>query len=430
MPSPLPLLGIIRKDLDLILFYAFLWTIPFTWRIVLVPDFTASPLPFHEYTDFSLYVSEMVLVCALLIHILRNKTYYKSIYKNGWEALKNNDVFHVEHISFLLFIFLGLLFLSALLSEQRMLSFLNTFHLIPLTLIYPYVQSRFVPRGTKAFYPIITIFLISSLSQGIIGFFQTITGQSLGLRFLGESILSVSELNIAKLSYFGDVFLRSYGTFLHPNILGGFIAFTFILAYSSFRHLFHVKHMVFIVLIGILLLSGSKSAIFSLGIILILSMFHVKQLYKKFHMEQIVYILILSSIFIAHITVFQREFFQGTQDRIDYITETDINPSLFGNGLSTSTVALIQNADPRWFWGYEPIHNIYLLAFKELGVIGTLFLGVIVYLIVSRGTLASNAPLFLILSIGLFDHYPWDIYSGQALFWFAVASTQIVDKTE
>ena len=57
--------------------------------------------------------------------------------------------------------------------------------------------------------------------QALIGIFQYIFQSSLGLSFLG-SLFKIDLPGIAKVDLGAMKFLRSYGTFAHPNIFGGF----------------------------------------------------------------------------------------------------------------------------------------------------------------------------------------------------------------
>ena len=50
----------------------------------------------------------------------------------------------------------------------------------------------------------------------------------MGLLWLKESIISPNIPGVAKLIFNGHVYIRSYGLFPHPNILGGFLVFSII----------------------------------------------------------------------------------------------------------------------------------------------------------------------------------------------------------
>ena len=61
--------------------------------------------------------------------------------------------------------------------------------------------------------------------QFCLGFVQVASGSSLGLMLLGEASLSLEIAGVSKVSVIGLEFLRAYGTFAHPNILGAYGVF-------------------------------------------------------------------------------------------------------------------------------------------------------------------------------------------------------------
>src|SRR3989338_5016300 len=75
----------------------------------------------------------------------------------------------------------------------------------------------------------LTIAIISGFFQSIVAILQFISQKSLGLTILGESIFNAHDPGIAKIVINGDVFIRSYGFFPHPNILGGFLALSLLI---------------------------------------------------------------------------------------------------------------------------------------------------------------------------------------------------------
>lgn len=68
-----------------------------------------------------------------------------------------------------------------------------------------------------------TPLLLALLFQTLLALTQVIIGHSVGglLYYFGERMVSVGSPNIASASFMGQVVLRAYGTFSHPNILAG-----------------------------------------------------------------------------------------------------------------------------------------------------------------------------------------------------------------
>ncbi|HLD30578.1 MAG TPA: O-antigen ligase family protein, partial [Patescibacteria group bacterium] len=121
---------------------------------------------------------------------------------------------------------------------------------------------------------------------------------------------------------------------------------------------------------------------------------------------------------------------KSTNERISYFGESwqlIKNHPFLGVGLGNYTLALHNEINPNLnSWEYQPAHNIYLLVLAELGVVGFLvFTGFLLYFLFSLQKNISwynlfdprNTVFFLILLVGLFDHYFWTLYFGIILFW-------------
>ena len=88
---------------------------------------------------------------------------------------------------------------------------------------------------------------------------------------------------------------------------------------------------------------------------------------------------------------------------------------LSGAGLNNFTVVMDQ-------YGYvpattrflQPVHNIYLLILSETGLIGAMGFG---YLFLKGPFWRGKAgPYWILLFLGLFDHYPLTLQTGMLLF--------------
>jgi O-antigen ligase len=102
-----------------------------------------------------------------------------------------------------------------------------------------------------------------------------------------------------------------------------------------------------------------------------------------------------------------------------------------GVGAGNYTAAVYKELDSsREPWANQPVHNSFLLAFVEMGMVGAIlmfiaFMGILKILdikdIFNLKYLVSNIkyltiiPYSLFLILGLFDHYLWSLYSGVML---------------
>jgi O-antigen ligase len=85
---------------------------------------------------------------------------------------------------------------------------------------------------------------------------------------------------------------------------------------------------------------------------------------------------------------------------------------------------------------YQPVHNVYLLVFTELGFFGLIvFLALIILVIRNAWLVISKHPVNIwvvvysaifgaMLVLFLFDHYFWTLSSGIMLFWLMLGLWQ------
>ena len=323
--------AVLINCLENLLLIGFLVSLPFSIRKVITffPPFgfTGS---FNEYTDISIFLSDILLAAFVLILIINNKEVLLSIKYNRVQ------MFHVEHFMYFILPLPFILWagLSTLWAESFVLGWYAWVKLIEGYLLYLALILWIVPRGTinpsiqnqKMFHvehseklenkenvPRGTFLWISRINSWIekcstwnkwhlicvstlvlgtfhalIGIFQVVNQRSLGMDFLKESIFSPNQEGVATVIITGNELVRAYGVFPHPNILGGYLGATLLitLVYTLLFHnkMLHMKHRwiirtsLFIQASG-LLLTFSKSAIFAF----VISMGYI--FYKMFHVE-------------------------------------------------------------------------------------------------------------------------------------------------
>lgn len=407
----------------------------------MIPSLIPGHVGFNEYTDVSLYVGDLFLLLAFLIFIINNKKYIMSIF--------NINLFHVEQIYLLIpFLISIYAYLSVFWSDQRLLAFYSASIFVQGPVVFYYLLGIFsVESNNKCstwniFRYICLIFIISAIFQSIIGIIQFLHQSSLGIAILNESFLSTAIPGVAETLIGSIPLMRSYGTFLHPNIFAGYIFFSLMLFLIAKRiKLFHVEHSTFIVLVSLLtvaiVLSISKSTIlgFIIGIIVV-------NLYLKcnicnfvprgtisnknnqlFHVEQLILMILFSAVILGYYALDSGTIQKSFSERFDLIYSSQsvfqqISLPGIGIGQFVFTLSHFQSLD----WMLQPIHNVYVLLVLELGVVGFIFFGYFLYKLfinVPRGTISIH--LFGIFSgfllISLFDHYFWDIRVGQNLLW-------------
>jgi O-antigen ligase len=299
-----------------------------------------------------------------------------------------------------------------------------------------YLSMRETPRAWR-------FFAIGSLAalllQVIIGIWQfsaqaTAFSMDLGLDWPGELLPSMIGASVVQLAD-GTRWLRAYGTFPHPNLLGGWTlallasALTLILLPSKWRIPALVLFASGLVL---LVLTFSRSAWLGLAAIGAVLLFHWNRLDRKsLTILLAAGLLCLVLLFFPLRQVFATRLVdnQVQTEQVSGFTrlwlvqrswEIIQKQPVLGVGVGSYTLALSQHVAA--FYDIEPVHNIPLLIWSELGLGGVVVLtGLLVT--VAYQSVKARRPLTIIFSaalaglfaVSLFDHYLWTLAPGRLL---------------
>jgi len=392
---------------------------------------------FDFYTSFFLYLGDLLLLLAFLAWgISRARGELQSAFSFG-----------DEKFTALLLLFLLLLAGGILVAEDKLLHLLLTFRLVEFFLFYLLIVNRVLN-----FRAIIFCFLAGMSFQALTAFFQYLVQGSLGLSFLGEPLANIHTPGVAKLDLPSVKLLRAFGTFPHANLLGGAMAAALVLALFELRKYALVLLPMIFLFATALVFSFSRSAFIALG-----TGFFV---YMALHENKISArkILLAASLLVFLIVIFRLEnillkrFFLMIQlpiaQRALYlgISLQMLLGNLFGLGLGGFTLQM-QNftAQKLLPWLYQPVHDIFLLALNEAGLLaGLVFCSLFIYLFYRLIKLRQNlhisaqkrecalliALMAVFFTIGLLDHYFWTIFAGQAMLFllFGMVSSFLADR--
>lgn len=303
-------------------------------------------------------------------------------------------------------------------------------------------------------------FAIVALFECFVGTWQFFTQGNLGVFFLGEVPLHYTDPNLTvipltektrKLIEFfhaipadQGVLMRAYGTFIHPNIYGEYLAISLLVSYYLFAKskkpllrfaiLFLVTAEIFA-----LCLSFSRAAFLSWGIgtaVWLFLLFSNRMQVEKKQMRPLVgviagvivgSIIVLFPQFYARGGFFSYSSFVQNSDSIRIILQNialsmmKASP-LLGIGYNCFVIAPDAFFDPEALRSWT--HNIYLLVGSEMGLIGLtlfcLFLGSLIVPVFKHTFTPLSGALFAIfigfLVVGLFDFYFLIVQSGKLMF--------------
>jgi O-antigen ligase len=249
--------------------------------------------------------------------------------------------------------------------------------------------------------------LLAVIFQSLLAIAQWLKQASIfGYWFLGEQPFNPATAGIDKITWInGALKIPPMGTTPHPNVLAGFLVVALAVGLNS-------KAPKILKWLAGILGTASLFLTFSLSGWLAWLLLGIPGLIKK--KVWIYYVLIIITIifaaknfsFLAPDSSFSRR-----SQLAQIATYMFKEHPIAGVGLNNFTVTMDNYgyipASTRWL---QPVHNIYLLILSETGIFGVLGFG---YLLIKS---KKSLPLFILLFLGLFDHYPLTLQTGMLLF--------------
>lgn len=283
----------------------------------------------------------------------------------------------------LVYCFIGLLFFTYwlfIVKENPYLLAYNLFKLgemVALGLIIAKTFSR------KDFPRIITVLNWGLILQVFLAGYQVIVEKSAGLWIIGERNFSISTPGIAKfLAPGGQLLLRGYGTFPHPNVFGGFCLLMLVgniwfvkgqsLRYAQGLSLRNLNGLVFS-LLGVVL-SMSFTA-WGLAVALLV--------FKSLRSLKILKTLKLTGVVLPLLVVGGLAFSLNSESLtrrtalLAVAGQEFLTSPVFGIGLS-NFIPMMPAVPIGQIYFWQPVHNVVVLIVAETGLVG---LGLAGYLI-------------------------------------------------
>jgi O-antigen ligase len=357
-----------------------------------------------DYLAPTVYLTDLLFMFLFVIWITKawKRVLIRSITKNK-----------VFIIGFLLVAVLNISF-----SSFYIISFLKWLKLFEVVVLAYYISVRKDIFDKKN---ISTSLFLSLVFFSLIGIFQVIKGGTIGgiMYYLGERSFNIVTPGIALGKIGGTLFIRAYSTFPHPNALAGYLIVGTLILFSNFtiNKFSALKILGLIIIILALILSFSLSSLIGIIICVFTYLIYKKGILKKETLPVMVIIFFVVSLIFA---VFSKQiietninFPQSISQRLELALVAGKILSknfIFGTGLNTFIPNEVKvYGINSYLWLLQPVHNIYLLIISEMGIIGGIFLYLLI-LKIMRKTLDTKyvgyflAIIFIMVS-GLFDHY-------------------------
>jgi hypothetical protein len=259
---------------------------------------------------------------------------------------------------------------------------------------------------------------LGALLQIVWGYLQWKLNHSLGLTWFGESQLGPDVLGVAKIDLAdGLKQIRAYGSFLHPNILAGYLLTILFIALSYLRRRQTLLWLPLFIWGVYLTYSRSAMLVGAIGLII----YFLFRSFKTLSFKKSVALAVGLTLAVGNVWFFLNYSIVRTLDsswteRLSQIgiSETLFTQHPFGVGVSNFTLEMEKSSPQKLLpWEFQPVHDTYYLVLNEVGIQGLLLILSLIILLLWRNWKAANPiPLFVLLLLAPFDHYLWDSFAG------------------
>ncbi|MFB6226579.1 MAG: O-antigen ligase family protein [Candidatus Paceibacteria bacterium] len=416
-------LNVLSRSIKYI-FRAFLFLLPFQtiwiYRAVTIQGAK------WQYGTLGFYGTEILLWVGVILFMawyLKKRKIFSSDTEFSWTK---DRLFLFSCLVFLLYSFASIFWAV----DQSLALQYSLWLLEAVLLISVFISGPFEPKKLVAW------FTAGGALQAVLGIYQFATQSTFALDWLGLAAHPVAQSGVSVIEggYIGR-WLRAYGAFPHPNMLGGYLTLVVITLLSvisvrgyDFENKKVILTLVLMVLSAGVFVSFSRAAWLVLVVVLLFTAFHVF-FHRKAHPAEVVDSLIVTTALFVILAIISYPLV-GTRLSLSSATEqksidqrvagleTSLelfeNNALVGVGAGNYTAAMIEKFDqPGWF--FQPVHNIFALFLVEFGLIGLvlLILAGIAYnyfMFYRRQVDPDDAfylsmIIFAVLILGSFDHY-------------------------
>jgi len=381
-----------------------------------------------EYGTLSFYGTEILLWFIIIltgIRLFGNKEF--------WQNIQNKSFWLWRLFIFIIglsIIFFGIYTYAVSPVKEASIQFVSRF-IGAICLMICLAQSKldFKKMGLA--------FWCGGVLQGLLAIWQFWSQSVFSSKWLGLAVHSASDIGASVIQTADERWLRAYGSFGWPNSLGIYLAIVFVLGillaqkYSKkFQPLFLVGQI--IVMAGLIFSFSRASWLATVAGILFLLVIAIWKKRKEIVISilknliagilmLIIILSILPNLFIARVQSSGYLEQLSIAERVSqYDTVGDIiaDNFLMGVGPGMYTYYLAENFEIPAYGLYQPVHNVYLLALAEFGVIWFLiFIIGLAYLAIHlyKKNILFLPLIVVLFSFGFFDHYLWTLFAGQVL---------------
>lgn len=426
-------------SLERILFYLLVFLLPLQVRKIIY-WWPGSRGEFSEWLAAFVYVTDLLVIGLFLLWLRRvilekEKWSFPRLTKTDWSLAA----------------FWVLTALAIFRAENLSLAFYGWLKLTQWIIFFYYIINS--PGTVFRYETGLAVMTFSGLWQAGWAMGQAIWQKSLGLLWLGESVLRTNFYGVAIVPTKLGNFLRAYGGFPHPNILAAWLFLAVFSFYFWFLYQKRSRSWLWLAAVYGPLLFGFWFTFSRVAIAFWLSGLAIRGgalvAKRKFLSEKKDFFHSLRSLVVATVIVasgFLWFYWPQAQSRWQL---TSLDPAV-AERLAYQKIAAQVTGDHPWLgigpnqfvWNLsrnlnfssvllQPVHNIYLLIASELGWLGLAsWLAFLGGLTVRYWRAVGFKKIFefsfgvafaSVLAMGLFDHFFWTSQQGSLMLWLVLA---------
>lgn len=388
-----------------------------------------------QYGTLKMYAVEFLIVALAVVAVLQRCI--------SWGFPRN---FSRSAPAFIFLLFSGL---SIVWSEDRLVALFAWARLLEGALLFFLVRT-FPIRWAFVF----GAWIAAALIQSMLGIWQFAVQEVVAQKFFGIAAHYPLTLGDAVVEAGDRRWLRAYGGFPHPNMLGAYLAVSAVLCASALLRLKDKWRWLILILSSqviliALMLSFSRSAWLALAIAVIGCLTTILFRYGRHgilmspfttamrsntqrdigipYVHPAVVMALVSAVTIGiFVSFFSEEIttrFGFSQSRLEAQSISERiggiqraipllkEHFLFGTGIGNFTNTLFSyeraHGDPQPWYTYQPLHNTFLMIFAELGLFGLFFFFLLLFFLFWRAPVTGLPLLAALFVLSFFDHFLW-----------------------
>ncbi|MFA4999966.1 MAG: O-antigen ligase family protein [Patescibacteria group bacterium] len=400
------------------LFYLFIFLLPWQTKLIL----RSADNNFNEIAVYATHVLLLVILILFFVHKLRTRSGQEKI-SALWISLCGLEVFVLISFFFapdqVLAFFHYVLFLVGV----------GLFYLLREGIRPAAYDEKGLNRAT-----IIYSFLAGIFFQAALGIYQFLSQSAFACKYLGLAAHHADILGTAVVETTSGRWLRAYGGFDHPNIFGGVLAISMIIAayllakkkiIASAREISEsiFLFVFYFVSLFALFFTFSRSAWLALvfGLLVLLVVLIIQK--DRWIIDRLLALIFFSAVMLFVVAMPYKELVRvrivgetrleekSLSERREYLSQSFTlikEKPVFGVGFGNYSRALeVRDEIKKESWAYQPVHNVFLLFWAESGIMALMFfLGFLFLAVKKRRNLVVPGAVFgALLVLMVFDHW-------------------------